>query len=378
MICEKRNAVYEGTDRKGYKIMRKKLLAAAVLTLGILAAAGCNKKKPSTSEPTSINIEDYDIVSMNMDDYMILGEYKNIGIKYNMIEVTDESIKEQMDLMVKTKGDKIGLKEGNAKEGDLVNIDFEGKIDGVAFEGGSAKDQTVRIGDGQFIPGFEEALIDMQPGEVKDAPIKFPDDYNNKDYAGKDAVFTLTLNYIFPDELTDDIVAQMEEEKYSTVEEMEAFAKDFLERQAQENNESNITGLAFETILSNCAFKEVPEIIKENQRAELEFRYADAIDGGAYDLDTVIKYLYDCSADELIERYCKQRMAIQAIAKAEGITATDEEVDKRLEEVSAAYGLTPDQYMTMNMTNKKKLKELIISEKVQKFVRDNVKIIPYE
>ena len=358
--------------------MRKKLLAAAVLTLGILAAAGCNKNKPSTSEPTSINIEDYDIVSMNMDDYMILGEYKNIGIKYNMIEVTDEAVKEQMDLMVKVKGDKIGLKEGNAKEGDLVNIDYEGKIDGVAFERGSAKDQTVRIGDGKFIPGFEEALIDMQPGEVKDAPIKFPDDYNNKDYAGKDAVFTLTLNYIFPDELTDEIVAQMEEEKYSTVEEMEAFAKDFLERQAKENNESNITGLAFETILSNCAFKEVPEIIKENQRAELEFRYADAIDGGAYDLDTVIKYLYDCSADELIERYCKQRMAIQAIAKAEGITATDEEVDKRLEEVSTAYGLTPDQYMTMNMTNKKKLKELIISEKVQEFVRNNVNIIPYE
>lgn len=378
MICEKRNAVYEGTDRKGYKIMRKKLLAAAVLTLGILAAAGCNKNKPSTSEPTSINIEDYDIVSMNMDDYMMLGEYKNIGIKYNMIEVTDEAIKEQMDLMVKTKGDKIGLKEGNAKEGDMINIDYEGKIDGVAFEGGAAKDQTFKLGEGGFIPGFEEALIDMQPGEVKDAPIKFPDDYNNKDYAGKDAVFTLTLNYIFPDELTDEIVAQMEEEKYSTVEEMEAFAKDFLERQAQENNESNITGLAFETILSNCAFKEVPEIIKENQRAELEFRYADAIDGGAYDLDTVIKYLYDCSADELIERYCKQRMAIQAIAKAEGITATDEEVDKRLEEVSTAYGLTPDQYMTMNMTNKKKLKELIISEKVQEFVRNNVKIIPYE
>lgn len=360
--------------------MKKKLLFVALMITGVLAIAGC-KKNQNTSEPVSETPEEYDICSMNMDDYMILGEYKGIEIKYDALEVNEETVKEQKQYMLDAKADKVGIKEGEVVDGDILSINYEGKLDGVAFDGGTASSVKMKVGAGNFIPGFEEALIGMVPGETKDAPITFPEDYGKPDLAGKDVIFTLTVNYKYPalEDLTDEMVAQMEDKDYGdTLESFEDFAVKVVTEQAETTNRSNIIGLAFEQILLNSAFKEVPQVIYDNQKLELEIRYADAISGGAYDLDTVVKYLYDCSADELITRYCRQRMVIQAIAKAEGITATDEEVEARLVEVADAYGMTPENYLTVNMTTRKKLKELLISEKVQNFVMENVKVVPKE
>ena len=358
--------------------MKKKLLFVALMITGVLAVAGC-KKNENTSEPVSEVTQEYDIVSMNMDDYMVLGEYKNLEIPYNKLEVTEESIIEQKELMINAKADKIGIKEGECKEGDIINFDFEGKLDGVAFEGGTAKGKKCVVGSGGYIAGFEDALIGMHPGETKDAPLTFPEEYSNKDLAGKDVIFTLTLNYFYPsvDDLTDEMVAAMDDKDFgSTVEEFDAFALKVLKQQAEDANRTNILGLAFEKIVGGCTFNEIPEVIYNNQRTELEIRYADALAGGAYSLDTVTEYLYECSADELITLYSKQRMAIQAIAKKEGITASDEEVEARLNELADAYGMTPENYLTVYMTTRPKLREHLISEKVQDFIYDNVKVVP--
>ena len=332
------------------------------LLFGLLALAlvlpACQKEKT------------YDITTMNMDKYMTLGEYKGLSVNYNPDSASDEQIEEQVKSMMITNSEKIAIKEGKAKKGDLVNINYVGYKDDIPFDGGTANDQNVRIGAGNYIPGFEEAIVGMTPGETVNAKLTFPDDYHNADLAGQAVVFSITLNFIYP-EITDDVVAQMESSDYTNRDEFYAYAREVVERDINSSNQTAVTSLAFEKILENSTFKEVPDAIKEIQRADLEKRYASAIENGAGGLDSVVQYLYGCSAEELIEVYSKQRMVTQAIAKAEGIEVTEEEVDARLEEVGAMYGMDGENYLKVNDISREKFKELMISEKVQTFVYEN-------
>ena len=312
----------------------------------------------------------YDITTINMDKYMTLGEYKGITVDYVPKEVTDEAVEEKVRTLLIANSEKIAVKEGNAKKGDLVNVNYVGYKDDVPFDGGTANSQNIRIGAGNYIPGFEDAIIGLTPGETAEAPMTFPADYSNAELAGQDVVFTITLNFIYP-ELTDETVAQMESDLYKTKDQFLDYARGAVEQEIKDSSQSAITSLAFEKILENSTFKEIPEVVRENQKADLEKKYAPAIEGGAGGLDSVIQYLYGCSADELIEVYSKQRMATQAIAKNEGITVTDEELNSRLEEVGAMYGMDGENYLKVNEITKEKFKELMISEKVQKFIYEN-------
>lgn len=344
---------------EGYKEKMKKRFP---LILAVLAFAlvfpGCSGEK------------NYDITTMNMDKYMTLGEYKGITVDYTPKTADDEAIQEQIKSMMISNSEKIAIKEGTAKKGDLVNINYVGYKDDVPFDGGTANSQNVLIGAGNYIPGFEEAIIGLKPGETVDAKMTFPEEYHNADLAGQDVVFAITLNFIYP-EITDEVVAQMENSKYTTKEEFENYAREVVEKDLEESNSTAVTTLAFEKILENSMFKEIPDVVKENQKADLEKKYAVAIEGGAGGLDSVIQYLYGCSAEELIEVYSKQRMAIQAIAKKEGITVTDEEVEARLTEVGAMYGMDGENYLKVNDISREKFKELMISEKVKTFIYEN-------
>ena len=340
--------------------MRKKALALItmlVLTTGIVA---CNKTKTTET----------DITKMDMSQYVTLGEYKNISVSYKLSEVTDEAVDEQVRSIMIANSEKIGLKEGVAEHGDLVNINYVGYRNDVPFEGGTANSQNIKIGEGTHIPGFEEAVIGMAPGETIEADMTFPEDYHNSDLAGQDVVFSITLNFIYP-ELTDDVVKQMENTKYSTKKELIDHATNTVSNDVESNNKNAVVSLAFDKILENSQFNEVPKEISDNQRASMEKQYASAIEGGAGSLDSVIQYLYGCSADNLIEVYSKQRMVTQAIAKAEGIEVTEEEVDARLTEVGGMYGMDGENYLAVNEITREKFKELMISERVQQFVYEN-------
>ena len=338
--------------------MKKRVSLLFGLLALVLVLPACQKEKT------------YDITTMNMDKYMTLGEYKGLSVNYNPDSASDEQIEEQVKSMMITNSEKIAIKEGKAKKGDLVNINYVGYKDDIPFDGGTANDQNVRIGAGNYIPGFEEAIVGMTPGETVNAKLTFPDDYHNTDLAGQAVVFAITLNFIYP-EITDDVVAQMESSDYTNRDEFYAYAREVVERDINSSNQTAVTSLAFEKILENSTFKEVPDAIKEIQRADLEKRYASAIENGAGGLDSVVQYLYGCSAEELIEIYSKQRMVTQAIAKAEGIEVTEEEVDARLEEVGAMYGMDGENYLKVNDISREKFKELMISEKVQAFVYEN-------
>lgn len=347
---------YKRKDIK--KTMKKRIpLLLTILALA-LVFPGCNEEKA------------YDITTINMDKYMTLGEYKGLTVEYTPKEADEEAIQEQIKSMMISNSEKIAIMDGTAKKGDLVNINYVGYKDDVPFDGGTANSQNVLIGAGNYIPGFEEAIVGLKPGETVDAKMTFPEEYHNADLAGQDVVFAITLNYIYP-EITDEVVARMENSKYSTKEEFENYAREVVERDLEETNSNAVTTLAFEKILENSTFKEIPDVVKEKQKADLEKKYAVAIEGGAGGLDSVIQYLYGCSADELIEVYSKQRMVTQAIAKEEGITVTDEEVEARLAEVGAMYGMDGENYLKVNDITKEKFKELLISEKVKAFIYEN-------
>ena len=327
--------------------MKKKLTAifAGVIMLATLAA--CNKE------------ESGDITTMNMNKYMKLGEYKGLTVDYIPDEVTDDSVEEEIKSILIANSEKIGVKEGKVKNGDLVNVDYVGYKDGVAFDGGTAKSQNIRVGAGNYIPGFEEAMVGMTPGETVEAEMTFPEEYHSSELAGQDVVFAITCNFIYP-EITDEVVVAMESDKYGTKDEFYTYVEEKVRSDAEENNSSNITALAFEKILENSEFKEVPESIKKMQKEDLEKKYKVAIDAGAGDLETVVQYIYGCSADELIDVYAKQRMAIQAIAKAEGIEVTDAEIDERLSELAEESGTDPQGYLDANEITREKFKELMM------------------
>ena len=291
----------------------KKKLTALFIGLALTATVfGCNKETGS------------DITSMNMSKYMTLGDYKGLTVEYNLAEVTDEALEEQIKSMLIANSEKIALLEGTAKNGDLVNINYVGYKDDVPFDGGTANSQNIRIGAGNYIPGFEEAIIGMAPGETKDANMTFPADYHSEELAGQDVVFAITLNYIYP-EITDEVVASMENSKYGTKEEFMAYAEEIVRNDAESSNSSNVTALAFEKILENAEYKNIPD----------------------------------------------------SILQEEGIAVTDEELDARLNEVAENFGTDPETYLSMNEITREKFRELMISEKVQQFVYENTTAVPY-
>ena len=151
----------------------------------------------------------YDITTMNMHKYLTLSEYKGLTVNYNLASASDEAVEEQIKSLLISNSEKIAVKEGKAQKGDLVNINYVGYKDDVPFDGGTANSQNIRIGAGNYIPGFEEAIIGMTPGETVDANLTFPENYHDADLAGQMVVYSITLNFIYP-EITDEVVAKME------------------------------------------------------------------------------------------------------------------------------------------------------------------------
>lgn len=360
--------------------MKKKLFVLFLVAMLAFTGVACKKGNEDASEsqtpPVKTNPAEFDISTLDLDQYMTLGEYKGVEIEYEPSTTTDANVEEQVRYLMIQYAEEIKLLEGTAKEGDYINIDYTGYLDGVAFDSGAAKSQNVILGSGRFIAGFEDNIVGMTPGETKEAPVTFPENYSNEELAGKDAVFEITLNYIYP-ELTDEVVAKMGNEAFTTVDEIYAYARKQLEDEDKEINDSNIQYLGISKIIKNSTFKELPQELKDNQRYMLEQRYKTAIEGGAGDLNTVIKYIYDCTADELIEEFVKQRMVIQAIARAEGLTMTDEETLAMVDQIAAQYNVTAAEYLEQNEMTLAGLKEQVISERVQQFIVDETKTVPY-
>lgn len=264
-------------------------------------------------------------------DYVTLPDYKGVSIPADISAVSEESVQEQVDTIMANYATAEQVKDREVKDGDTVNIDYVGSVDGVEFEGGNTGGQgtSVTIGVTQYIDDFLEQLIGHKPGETFDVNVTFPDPYSsNTELSGKDAVFKTTVNYIEETpEATDEFVAETLAADYgwTTVAQM----KEEIETNLRETAESEY---AWDYISQNAKVSEVPESMIEFQKNNLKYSYEARAQQYGVDLDTFLSSYtnyksldeaYETNADQLKEN-AQGSLIKQAISEDAGLKPTEE------------------------------------------------------
>ena len=333
---------------KGINMKTKRLWKTGLLMVSaVFLLAGCGNSKSAQEATTEAAKEEFVIdysagltkegklEGINAADYVTLCDYENISIPKNDIEPSDDEVLGQIDNLLSNPN--YGDRESAVKDGDTVNIDYTGTIDGKQFSGGTATDQSLEIGSHSFIDNFEEQIIGHKPGETFDVKVTFPKDYSSEEVAGKDAVFSVKLNYIVP-ELTDKFVETYfsQTDGISTVKELKNSIKDNL-------RDSNKNNYLWDYLLTNCTFKELPEDLMETRLNvsldTLRKQYHDYMGYG--DEQILSMYGYE-SMDEVKENLrentetsLKYFLVSNAISDEKGLAVTQEALDKYLGEGSA-------------------------------------------
>ena len=273
-----------------------------------------------------------------------------VEVSKQEVTVTDEDVEKELQSEQKKNARKVDITDRPVADGDTINLDYAGTVDGVAFDGGTAKGQSLRIGSGTFIPGFEEQLIGVSAGESKDVVVTFPEEYHAPDLAGKEATFACTVNSIQAEELPeiDDEFAQDVSETANTVDELkEELRKVIFDRKS----EAAKTAKENEAVEKAVAASEI-EILDVYKKAEAEniFEdYARQLQSQGIPVDEFLKY-QGSDREKFIEtllpeaeRRIRSRLTLEAIAKAENLEITDEEVEAEITKMSEQYGMTADQ-----------------------------------
>ena len=259
----------------------------------------------------------------------------------------------------------VTVEDRPVEKGDITTIDFEGSIDGVKFEGGSAENHELEIGSNTFIPGFEDQIIGMKIDEVKDVKVKFPDDYFSKDLAGKDAVFKVTLHEIKKKELPkiDDEFAK-DVSEFDTLDELKNSIKERLDTDNERKAKYETEEEAIKTVCENAKL-DIPngmvELEIDNMMKDMETRLSYQ----GLNLNQYMQMLGKSEADmrnefkEQAERQITSRLVLEAIVKTEKIEATDEEVAEKVKEMAKQYG--------------RKEEELLENEQLKEYISENLK-----
>ena len=234
---------------------------ACILLLSLCVActaAGCGGKGDSASENSASGVRLVSVTEKKMDDYVKLGGYKGIIVENAVMDVTDEDVDYQIENTMSMSAEEVEDPETQIEDGDIANIDYEGKKDGVAFDGGTAEDYDLSIGSGQFIDGFEDGLIGAKKGETRDLNLTFPEDYNSEELAGQEVVFTVTVNAIkrVP-ELTEEWVTANSE--YDSIDAYRQSVREDLEESNEEMAESTLKNTAWNQVLTDSEITEYPD-----------------------------------------------------------------------------------------------------------------------
>lgn len=337
--------------------MKKKWKAAAAL-LGVLGMLlGCGKS----------NITIADLKDMETEKFVTLPDYKNLEVtKPQKIEITDDYVKSYLHNRINAV-DAMHELTGTVENGDVVNIDYAGTIDGTAFQGGTAQSQLLEIGSGAFIAGFEEGLIGANVGETKELNLQFPENYN-EELAGKDCVFAVTINYILA-ELTDDNV-NLVDEGYQSAAAYREDAKNMLTEYTQYQYDRELENYIATSLIAGCTYKEVPQSLVDDYRTSLQTEFENAAEAAGVTFEQYMANTYWIAADSLEDemasialRCAKEGLAIQAIADAEGISVSEEEVDALIADYTAAGSSEED-------LNKDMLRVNLLYEKVYGLLKD--------
>ena len=326
------------------------------------------------------------------DEYVEVADYSSLTAYADLAVVTDEMIEEQVRVMLE-QDSRLAEVTGRdtVQEGDVVNIDFEGKIDGVAFDGGTAKGTDLEIGSGMFIEGFEDGLIGAKKGETRDVKTTFPDPYpNSPELAGKEAVFTVTVNKIqerYTPELTDEYVAGLgatgiDGKEISTVDEYRAVVKEYLDKQSENEFGSAVGAQNMNYLMENSTFKKDPPTeIVDRMEKELTSAYTTYAASVGADLQTFMSYVFGSTADSYKDDiradatdYAKRLLLIRAIALKEGLSVSDEELAEEEAMEALAQGISIDDFEShMDLEG---LREGLLEDKVLTVLQEHTDVKP--
>lgn len=273
-----------------------------------------------------------------------LGQYKEIEIEQEKVEVSENDIQEYIDRILKQHAELEVVENKPLEKGHTAVFDFEGSINGVPFEGGKAENYSLEIGSGQFIPGFEDQMVGMNVGEEKVLTVKFPEEYQAKELAGKDADFKVKVHEIkqrVVPTLTDEFVAEeLEIEGVKTVEEYNAFVKEVIEKEKTEASQNKFNDDLVTAVINNANFKMPEGLIEEEVERQVKQLEAQA---KAYGLpvDVLLQYTGAGTLEaykEAIKPGCemavKHRIVFLEIAKAEKIKITAKDYNTELKVIA--------------------------------------------
>lgn len=310
------------------------------------------------------------------NEYLKITQYKEVEISEVTApeEVTDDDV--DYAIQANLQAQPLTDKNLKVKNGDTAIIDYVGKMDGEAFDGGSAEGAALEIGSNTFIDGFEESIIDHNIGDTFDWNGKFPDDYGSEDLAGKDVVFTITVNGIAP-ELDDEFVKSVSETS-KTVDEYKNEIKEQLTKSREETYQTSINESAWNEVIANTEVKKYPEDQVSEKTETLISQYQSVAESSGVEYEEYIEQQTGMSTDEfktqleeVIKENLKQTMVSEAIAEKEKISLTDEEYEKKLEELVERYGFEDVDEIKALVPDEDDLKEMIINEMVMEWVGEH-------
>ena len=307
-----------------------------------------------------------------------LGEYKGVAIDNFSAEVTEEEVNAEIDRERDNSARMVSVEDRPVQDGDMTELDFEGFVDGEAFEGGKGENYPLTIGSGAFIPGFEEQLIGAELNKEVEVNVTFPEDYNAEHLAGKDAVFKCTVKEIkvkeLP-ELDDEFASEVSE--YDTLEEYRANVRKGLEERKAKQMKDEKEDAAIAAVVEHAEM-EIPDAMLATEQRQMLDQFAQRITMQGMQMEQYMQMTgntREMMLEQLkpqAERKIKSRLCMEAVAKAENITVPEEDYEEEMKVMADAYQIEVDKVKEMlGEKEKKSVMEDIAVRKAIEFVAEN-------
>ncbi len=309
-----------------------------------------------------------------------LGEYKGVEVKREHTLVTEDEVNAEIEKERNKQAAEVAVDDRPVAEGDTVNLDYSGSVDGVKFAGGTAENQTLKIGSHTFIPGFEEQMVGMNIGEEKDLNVTFPTEYHAKELAGKEAVFHVKVNGITETQLPaldDDFAKDISE--FDTLDAYKADVRAKLEAQAAERDNNVFTNAVIGKVMENATV-EIPEAMIERQIDSMIRNFEARLAQQGLKLADFMKYTgqdeksFRGQYRDQAEKSVRANLVLEAIENVENFEVSDEEIDAEIEKFAKQIGQSVEE-LKKNLTegDREYFKADVIRDKAVKFLCDNAK-----
>ena len=308
-----------------------------------------------------------------------LGEYKGVEVTAQDVIVTDEEVDAEVNKALEQNAKKIDITDRAVEKDDETIIDFEGFVDGVAFDGGKGTDYPLTIGSGAFIPGFEDQIIGKNIGEEFDVNVTFPEEYHSKELAGKPAVFKCTVKSIkkkVVEEASDEFASEVSE--FDTLAEYKADIKKNLEESKKKQAEQAKEDEAVQKAAANSTI-DIPKPMIDSQKDQMAQDFAYRLQAQGMNMEQYFQFtgfdrakFYETMEPQAISRI-RTRLTLEEVAKAENLEVTEEDMNKEYEEMAKQYNMEVEKVKEIFGDRDKELKADLLCRKAAKLIAENAK-----